>query len=316
MLKYLQNSLSEPYLLLSQYKGLKKDFQDFFKLEYLDFYHCECCSERCAPKIIHDKDKLFFICEFGYFPLPKEIKQEDAERYKFCFDRLFLKLAEINEINLNPEPIRKTSYFIGSNVINNRKYNYFYLHKLNLKSLEQEIYYIKSFFADSYKNFIITPANLTLKESDIAFLNQHNSEIISMESILSNKFLIKPFEKAETEPILIINAEKRTIILDGVEIHFKKKLKPFKCIYELTLNPQEKISAQTISGYQPSNKYDNTYRESARKAKERLQEFLAEEFDKNHKDKSILENLISSFNDESKYRLNITKEKIKITGKF
>ena len=106
------------------------------------------------------------------------------------------------------------------------------------------------------------------------------------------------------------------IILEGVEIYFNKKLKPFKCIYELALRPQQKVSSEIISGNKKSSLYDKTPSESARKAKERLLKLLNQEFEKQNKDKTILYGLITDFNQESSYCLNIPPDKIRIIGKF
>ena len=94
------------------------------------------------------------------------------------------------------------------------------------------------------------------------------------------------------------------------------ELKLFKCLYELALRPQQKVSSEIISGNKKSNTYDKTPAESARKAKERLLKFLKEEFEKQKQDKSILDGLITSFNQESCHCLNMSFQKIKIKGEF
>lgn len=190
---------------------------------------------------------------------------------------------------------------------------YFYVQSISTKKLSETIYSIKE-HCPNYSCHIITPQEISLKEADSALLEKHRCRITNLDNIIKNNFRIKT--EIQGNISLSLNANTRSIILYNAEIFFDKKLQLFKFIYELSKTPLEKVSCEILSGYKKSHSYDKAPAESARKTKERLLKFLNTSFLNQEKDISILKELITSFNQEGAYCLNMSPDKISITGSF
>lgn len=311
MFKYFQQAYLEPLLTIQEYNELDNNFKQFFEPTFLKHYPCKLCTDKCSPEIIAEDGELYFSCDSGFISLPQKIKENDITRYKLKLKKVFSNLAEQNNIKPDIKNISDNCIYIG---IDDNQRKYFYLSDLSQKNLAQRIYSIKEFFVDSSINILITAKELHLREMEKSFLKENHCQLAEMEHIIQSGFHIEKHKSQN--PLIEIDANKRMINLFGIEIYFGRKLKLFKFLYELALKPQQKVSAEVLSGNKKSGNYDKTPAESARKSKERLIKLLTEELIKNKKDVSLIDCIITQFNQDGSYCLNLSQEQVSIIGTF
>lgn len=311
MFKYFQQAYLEPLLTIQEYNELDNNFKQFFEPTFLKHYPCQLCTDKCSPEIIAEDGELYFSCDSGFISLPQKIKEDDITRYKLKLKKVFSNLAAQNNIKPDIKNISDNCIYIG---IDDNRRKYFYLSDLSQKNLSPKIYSIKEFFIDSSINILITAKGLHLREMEKSFLKENHCQLAEMEHIIQSGFHIEQYKSQN--PLIEIDANKRMINLFGIEIYFGRKLKLFKFLYELALKPQQKVSAEVLSGNKKSGNYDKTPAESARKSKERLIKLLTEELIKNKKDVSLIDCIITQFNQDGSYCLNLSQEQVSIIGTF